>query len=330
MLSANYVPVTGMASNRLVVDCNRRDRYKPDGTPARPFKRLADAFAAAGSARSAAEFQDEANAHWLFQVNPGIYADEPDPLQVPIWAAVTLLLDQAEIRTNVRREWLKDFTPITGETFRFPSLAIRGTSFRAAYAGHPLCGIRGDLVLYTEPGIGGVTDVHMIQSGLLGKVIQEGAGSSQRKFFTAYSSIEGYEGRASGNDLIYAYNCDTSSSVHLGDVSGTVCLYRLRNVRMSQCMAVSSVGGELRNVQMGTTSDLTAYTGALTIDAATYSMGKAVWDARIAAGGTTNFEDKAEGVAFAPAVAGDWNAAPSRVQAALDELAARIKAIEGP
>jgi hypothetical protein len=118
----------------------------------------------------------------------------------------------------------------------------------------------------------------------------------------------------------------------LSGPSGVVQGFNLLNGVCAGNMVVTASNGQtttlgLANTNMGGSMSLTQTSGTLQafIDVASYPP------SGISRSGSTTLVNQTDGrmVAFTPTTPANWNTSPTTIQAALDELAARVKALNG-
>jgi len=318
--------LAGATGSRLLyVDGSRSDTYVAKGTALFPFKTVRAALAAIGDAADVTEFNDPAKQRYVINVAPGLYDESASLLAVPLRPTVLFQMDQALIVGNVAQDWSANPLLRSGAV-RATQVIVRGSNLRPAYVNgaHVLTGIDGDVTL-TSDGTGDFPAWQFLNSGITGTFNSAGG---QTHLYVENGALGGIAAASNAPITLYAERCDTSSSMNLGDVSGPVYLYSLRDVRFKAVTSTSSLSGNSwRNVRFGTGTDLSGMTGSVKMDACSFSQNR---DFLAAYGGTIELEDTADGTGYADGSdngtgGSAWaGTPPANVEDALDRIAGKL------
>jgi hypothetical protein len=318
--------IVGAAGSRLLhVDGSRSDTYVEDGTALFPFKTVRAALTAIGNAADVTEFNDPGKQRYVLNVAPGLYDESAILLSVPLRPTILFQMDQALIVGDLAQDWSADPTLRSGAT-RATQVIMRGSNLRPAYVNgaHVLTGIDGSITL-TSDGTGDFPSWQLLNIGITGTFNTAGG---QQHLLVENSALGGIAAAVEAPLTLYAERCDTSSSMNLGDVSGPVYLYSLRDVRFKAVTSTSSLSGNSwRNVRFGTGTDLSGMTGSVKMDACSFSQNR---DFLAAYAGTIELEDVAEGTGYTDGSDdGGGNSAwdgtaPANVAEALNRIAGKL------
>lgn len=293
-----------------------------------PLATIGQACTLIGSASSNTIFNDPAQSFYKIVVI-GTCTESPTLGTRP---SVVLDLTQGQLIGNLTISFNQG--AIGGSGNQSPQYSIIGATLQGANA--PYTGIYGNIECVTPGNFGSLlwnlylenilvygnislTANNVSSISTLGLILNQ---------FSMYGSIV-CSGTTNGGITLKAYDCASSNFTSLGalGVTGAVNLYDLQSVAFDGPVVLSSVNvGQPRrwiNVHFkpGQASDFSAQTWTIPAD----SISIADFKANVPTPGTQTFTllDNALGVNYGPATPGNWSPAPSQVNTALDQLAAR-------
>ena len=219
------------------------------------------ASAAIGDAADVTEFNDPARQRYVLNVAPGLYDESASLLAVPLRPTLLFQMDQALIVGNLAQDWSAKPLLRSGTT-KATQVIMRGGNLRPTFidGAHVLTGVQGDVTL-TSDANGHFPCWQFVDCGITGTYHTAGG---QSHLFVENGALGGIAAAANAPITLYAERCDTSGTMNLGDVSGPVYLYSLRDVRFKAVTSTSSLSGNSwRNVRFGTGTNLSGMTGSV-------------------------------------------------------------------
>lgn len=315
---------THVMTNQVFVDKTGNDGTCAMGRIDLPCLTVNQAFTLVGSATSAADMDDATMRFYRVNVGPGVYTEN---VAVGIRPQIILDLNSAVIVGDMTVTF--DQSIPFGATNSTPRLILKGGTVRPRSGSYATNGIVGNLQIDSSVGSSLIYHLELDRIALNGNLTKNpGVGNGFTLGLFIYDSMVSgtISDVVAGSTTLYASNVDTSSSNGLGAITGVVNLNVIRNVRFLGIVDTSGGAGRWFNVDFAAVAhDFTGSTSTVYADA--NSIRSFTANVPTPGGITFNPADNANGVGYTPAVSGDWSSAPSRVNTALDQLAATINVL---